>query len=135
MGEAGERGALTGPVLVVGTGLLGTSIGLALRRQGVEVLLRDVNPQNVTIASSVGAGVDMDALEAAPELQLVVHAPALVRAEAAIMRKEPLCAKQWLAAVPAPRQHARALRMRYEHGAPHASRRNTRCSRTRPLCR
>ncbi len=74
MGEAGERGSLTGPVLIVGTGLLGTSIGLALRRQGLEVLLRDVNPQNVTIASSVGAGVDAAALEVAPEPQLVVVA-------------------------------------------------------------
>ncbi|HHW83665.1 MAG TPA: prephenate dehydrogenase, partial [Actinomycetales bacterium] len=36
--------ALPGPVLVVGTGLLGTSIGLALREHGVEVLLRDTSP-------------------------------------------------------------------------------------------
>ncbi len=49
-------GALTGPVLVVGAGLLGTSIGLALRRHGLEVLLEDVNPQNLTIASGLGAG-------------------------------------------------------------------------------
>ncbi|MGH3332183.1 MAG: prephenate dehydrogenase [Nocardioidaceae bacterium] len=48
--------ALTGPVLVVGTGLLGTSIGLALRRQGIEVYLSDVVRQNVTIATGVGAG-------------------------------------------------------------------------------
>ena len=48
-------GALTGPVLVVGAGLLGTSIGLALRRHGLEVLLEDVNPQNLTIASGLGA--------------------------------------------------------------------------------
>ncbi|MGH3330426.1 MAG: prephenate dehydrogenase [Nocardioidaceae bacterium] len=48
--------SLTGPVLVVGTGLLGTSIGLALRRHGMEVYLSDVVPQNVTIATGVGAG-------------------------------------------------------------------------------
>ena len=33
---------LTGPVEVVGAGLLGTSIGLACRRAGLEVLLSDV---------------------------------------------------------------------------------------------
>ena len=47
---------LDGPVLVVGAGLLGTSIGLALRREHVEVRLADLNPQNVTIASGLGAG-------------------------------------------------------------------------------
>ncbi len=73
MTEAAEDGTLTGPVLVVGAGLLGTSIGLALRRQGVEVHLQDVNPQNVTIASSVGAGVDA-ARVADAEVQLVVVA-------------------------------------------------------------
>ena len=56
MGEEPAEARLAGPVLVVGAGLLGTSIGLALRRHGVEVLLRDVNAQNLTIASSVGAG-------------------------------------------------------------------------------
>jgi len=65
---------LTGPVLVVGAGLLGTSIGLALRRQGVEVLLRDVNPQNVTIATGVGAGVDADTRAHPLEARLVVVA-------------------------------------------------------------
>ena len=74
MPSAGERRGLTGPVLVVGTGLLGTSIGLALRRLGVDVHLRDLNPQNVTIAVSVGAGVDADALTSAPEPELVVVA-------------------------------------------------------------
>ncbi len=66
-----STGALVGPVLVVGAGLLGTSIGLALRRRGVEVLLRDVNPDNVTIAVSLGAGVP--AAET-PRVQLVVVA-------------------------------------------------------------
>jgi prephenate dehydrogenase len=74
MGSAGEHVGLTGPVLVVGAGLLGTSIGLALRRKGIDVLLRDVNPQNVTIASSVGAGVDADSMPVVPTPQLVVVA-------------------------------------------------------------
>lgn len=75
-GEQGPTGPLTGPVLVVGAGLLGTSIGLALRRRGVEVLLRDVNPQNVTIASSVGAGVDAATVpDVAPQLVVVAVPP------------------------------------------------------------
>jgi prephenate dehydrogenase len=45
-----------GPVLVVGAGLLGTSIGLALRARGVQVWLRDVNGENVRTASGLGAG-------------------------------------------------------------------------------
>ena len=49
--------AFHGPVLVVGAGLLGTSIGLALRRHGVEVWLQDVNQENVRTASGLGAGV------------------------------------------------------------------------------
>ena len=47
--------SLDGPVLVVGAGLLGTSIALALRRRGVDVALRDVNPENLRIATGIGA--------------------------------------------------------------------------------
>ncbi|THJ74313.1 prephenate dehydrogenase [Candidatus Frankia alpina] len=41
---------------VVGTGLIGTSIGLALSAQGVEVLLRDADEAQVAIAAKMGAG-------------------------------------------------------------------------------
>ncbi|QNN52630.1 prephenate dehydrogenase [Nocardioides mesophilus] len=44
-----------GPVLVVGAGLLGTSIGLALRRTGVDVALSDISEENLRIASGLGA--------------------------------------------------------------------------------
>lgn len=49
-------GGLPGPVLVVGAGLLGTSIGLALKEHGLEVLLRDVNEEHVRTATGLGAG-------------------------------------------------------------------------------
>ena len=52
-----------GTVLVVGAGLLGTSIGLALRRRGVDVSLADLSPENVRIATGLGAanvGPDSD---------------------------------------------------------------------------
>jgi prephenate dehydrogenase len=42
--------------LVVGAGLIGTSVGLALRRAGREVFLEDANPINAQAAESLGAG-------------------------------------------------------------------------------
>lgn len=48
---------LPGPVLIVGTGLIGTSIGLALRRAGVDVRLRDVDAAALQEAVDLGAGV------------------------------------------------------------------------------
>ncbi len=51
---------LRGPVLVVGAGLLGTSVGLALRGHGVEVRLADVNEENLRTASGLGAGTPPD---------------------------------------------------------------------------
>ena len=73
-GSARAGSPLAGPVLVVGAGLLGTSIGLALRREGVEVLLADLNPQNVTIASGLGAGTAwMETVE--PQLVVVAVPP------------------------------------------------------------
>ncbi len=68
-----QQTRLTGPVLVVGAGLLGTSIGLALRRRGIDVLLRDVTAQNVEIASGLGAGSDA-ATAGDATVQLVVVA-------------------------------------------------------------
>ncbi|MGA1838073.1 prephenate dehydrogenase [Herbiconiux sp. 11R-BC] len=47
---------LTGSVRVVGVGLLGTSIALGLRARGVDVILSDSSPTNVSIAIDYGAG-------------------------------------------------------------------------------
>ena len=47
---------LIGPVRVVGTGLLGTSIGLGLRARGIDVILADASPTNLSIAVDYGAG-------------------------------------------------------------------------------
>lgn len=43
-------------VLVVGTGLIGTSIGLALRESGIDVALDDVAPGRLALAIELGAG-------------------------------------------------------------------------------
>lgn len=55
MAEA-TTGALVGPVEVIGVGLLGTSVALACRAAGLEVLLSDLNPDHVRTASALGAG-------------------------------------------------------------------------------
>jgi prephenate dehydrogenase len=44
------------PVLIVGSGLLGTSLGLALRRRAVDVLLTDRSPEHLRTATGLGAG-------------------------------------------------------------------------------
>lgn len=71
-----------GPVLVVGTGLLGTSLALALTASGVEVHLADTSPTSLALARDMGAGslrVDVEARAAdlgtaPPEPTLVVVA-------------------------------------------------------------
>ncbi|WP_317698638.1 prephenate dehydrogenase [Aeromicrobium sp. REDSEA-S32_B7] len=70
------------PTLVVGCGLIGTSVALALREHGIDVHLRDRDPEHVAAAVERGAG------SAEP-----VHDPALVvvavppRATAAAVRE------------------------------------------------
>ena len=48
--------ATAGPVLVVGAGLLGASIGLGLRHLGVDVWLQDSSPTAEAVAQDIGAG-------------------------------------------------------------------------------
>ena len=73
---SGDAPALKGPVLVVGAGLLGTSIGLALRRRGIDVALADVNAENIRIATGLGAAnLDADALGEEPPTLVVVAVP------------------------------------------------------------
>ena len=72
-----EDRTLAGPVEIVGAGLLGTSIALALRRAGLEVLLSDVSPEHLRTASGLGAGrprVDGDR----PQLVVVAVPPDLL---------------------------------------------------------
>ena len=54
--QAFTDGAVPGPVEVVGAGLLGTSIALACRRAGLEVLLSDVSEEHLRTATGLGAG-------------------------------------------------------------------------------
>ena len=43
-------------VAVIGTGLIGTSVALALREQGVSVWLADTDPEAARLAANLGAG-------------------------------------------------------------------------------
>ena len=45
-----------GLVEIVGTGLVGTSIALACRRAGIDVVLTDLSAKHVRTASGLGAG-------------------------------------------------------------------------------
>lgn len=57
-------------VAVVGSGLLGTSIGLALQPAGVQVRLTDRDPAQLRLAVDLGAGTPLD--PAAPPADLAV---------------------------------------------------------------
>ncbi|WP_203335422.1 prephenate dehydrogenase [Nocardioides limicola] len=72
---------LTGPVEVVGTGLLGTSIGLACRAAGLEVILSDTSPEHLRTATGLGAGRPRTSADRA---QLVVVAVPPVHLDAVI---------------------------------------------------
>ncbi|TFD79255.1 prephenate dehydrogenase [Cryobacterium fucosi] len=65
---------LIGPVRVVGAGLLGTSIGLGLRNRGIDVILADASPTNLSIAVDYGAG-RAAAPDDAPQLIVVCVPP------------------------------------------------------------
>ncbi len=79
-GPAAFPVATVGPVLVLGTGLLGASVGMGLRAAGVEVLLEDPSRMTALLAQDLGAG-RVVAPDDAPRL-VVVAAPVDVTAEA-----------------------------------------------------
>lgn len=65
-------------VRVVGTGLLGTSVGLALSARGVAVTLVDPSPVAAALAADMGAGVVATEHDAAPDVVLVAAPPDVV---------------------------------------------------------
>ncbi|MFI6497716.1 prephenate dehydrogenase [Nonomuraea typhae] len=69
-----------GTVLVLGTGLVGTSIGLALRQRGVTVLLADRDLGAVRLAREMGAGQEWHSGDPV-DLAVVAVPPAHVATE------------------------------------------------------
>lgn len=67
---------VAGPVLVIGSGLLGASVGLALRRAGVQVWLDDVDPDAVAEAVERGAGEPWRDGAGEPRMVVVAVPPA-----------------------------------------------------------
>ena len=53
---------LHGPILVIGAGLLGASIGLGLSHRGYTVYISDISPTTEAVAEDIGAGTSLRAL-------------------------------------------------------------------------
>ena len=67
---------LTGPALIIGSGLLGASIGLGLRAAGCEdVYVQDISPTAEAVAQDIGAGTSFSSLS---EHERAAFAPQLV---------------------------------------------------------
>ena len=80
---------LAGPVAVIGTGLLGTSVALACRAAGLDVVLDDVSAEHVRTATGLGAGRPVRA-DDRPRLVVVATPPRyLGEAVAAALRSHP----------------------------------------------
>jgi prephenate dehydrogenase len=72
-------------VRIVGTGLIGTSLGLALSRKGFQVSLDDPSPTAAALARDLGAGVLATDALGAPDVVVVAAPPDVV---AAVIAKE-----------------------------------------------
>ena len=78
-----EQGPVPHRVVIVGTGLIGTSAALALRRQGTQVWLSDADPAAAALAADLGAGQVLPAtgLRGGPaDVALIAVPPASVAA-------------------------------------------------------
>ncbi|MCZ2403481.1 prephenate dehydrogenase [Paenarthrobacter sp. Z7-10] len=82
---------LNGPVLILGTGLLGASIGLGLRSRGIDVVLADSSPSAQAVAVDIGAGRPLQpGTDLEPELVVVAVPPDVTAAVvAAALRNYP----------------------------------------------
>ena len=69
------RTLVPSPVRIIGTGLIGGSLGMALRRAGVDVQVEDVSPGTAALAVELGAGSLPSAGDRHPELVLVAAPP------------------------------------------------------------
>jgi prephenate dehydrogenase len=72
---AAGQAATSGPVHVVGTGLLGASVGLGLAGHGIVVTLEDPSPAAEAVAVQIGAGRRRAPQDADPELVVVAAPP------------------------------------------------------------
>lgn len=73
-GPVADSRDLPEPVLVIGSGLIGTSVALALRRAGLDVLLSDRDESRVLTAVEAGAGRALEPSDV-PEVVIVAVPP------------------------------------------------------------
>lgn len=66
---------MTSRVRIVGTGLIGTSLGIALTRAGYAVTLSDPSPTAVALARDLGAGTVAQTNDEPPEVVVVAAPP------------------------------------------------------------
>lgn len=62
-------------VIIIGTGLIGTSIALALREQGTQIWLSDADPASARLAADLGAGQPLAAMTGGPADLAVIAVP------------------------------------------------------------
>jgi prephenate dehydrogenase len=67
-------------IVVIGTGLIGTSVALALRERGAEVSLADRDPAFVRLAAELGAGVPLRDGDEPADVAVLAVPPAAVAA-------------------------------------------------------
>ena len=77
--DAIGHAAVDGPVLVIGTGLIGTSIALALSRAGVDVALEDADASALQEAVYRGAGSVL--IDQEPSIVVVAVPPAVAASQ------------------------------------------------------
>ena len=83
------QGTMPRSVVVIGTGLIGTSVALALREHGIDVWLSDQDPEAVRLAANISAGLPLppDGVPGGPaDVAVLAVPPGAVAAE--------LCAAQ-----------------------------------------
>jgi prephenate dehydrogenase len=70
--------AETRRIVVIGTGLIGTSVALALRERGAEVSLEDRDPAAVRLAAELGAGAPLRPDDGPADVAVLAVPPAAV---------------------------------------------------------
>ena len=88
-------------VLILGAGLVGSSLGLALTRAGYDVRLWDIAPSHAVVAASLGAGAVADEETDNPDIVVVATPPdAIPSLVAEVLEKFPTSARSRLRSSP-----------------------------------
>ena len=84
-----DHPVVTGPVLVIGAGLVGSSLGMALGRAGVDVILEDLRTSHALVAASLGAGRVSDPDPTDVAMVVVATPPATIASAVSRWRRSP----------------------------------------------